>query len=76
MSSKDIRKRIQALSATERNTERSDKERHKTSPYETSGKYQLELSMEEYGRLMRRALQEGCKPEELVAQAIENLLQE
>lgn len=32
--------------------------------------------MEKYGQLTRRALQEGCSPEELVARAVAKLVQE
>lgn len=36
--------------------------------------YRIELSLQEYGRLTRRALAEGCSPEELVARRISMLL--
>ena len=45
-----------------------------TSQKETSKSYRIELNMEEYARLARRALQEGCTVEELVARCVERLL--
>ena len=44
------------------------------SQKETSKSYRIELNMEEYARLARRALQEGCTVEELVARCVERLL--
>ena len=44
------------------------------SQKETLKSYRIELNMEEYARLARRALQEGCTVEELVARCVERLL--
>lgn len=44
------------------------------SQKETSKSYRIELNMEEYARLARRALQEGCTVETLVARCVERLL--
>lgn len=43
------------------------------SQLETVPYYKVELSLEEYAQLARRALREGCTPEELVARSIEHL---
>ena len=76
MSSKEIRIRKQELEEAERSTDVQICNRDKNSPVETCGTYHVQLSMEEYGLLMRKALQEECSPEELVARAIGELVQE
>lgn len=76
MSSKEIRIRQKAQAEADESTREGICNRDKNSPVETTGTYHVQLSMEEYGLLMRRALQEGCSPEELVARAIGKLVQE
>ena len=76
MSSKEIRIRKQEQTGAERSTDIQICNRDKNSPVETCDTYHVQLSMEEYGQLTRRALQEGCSPEELVARAVAKLVQE
>ena len=54
--------------------EPSGMEMGEKSQKETLKSYRIELNMEEYARLARRALQEGCTVEELVARCVERLL--
>lgn len=54
--------------------ESGDMEMGEKSQKETLKSYRIELNMEEYARLARRALQEGCTVEELVARCVERLL--
>ncbi len=46
----------------------------KKSQEDTVKGYLIELSLQDYGQLARRALVEGCSPEELVARRISALL--
>lgn len=46
----------------------------KKSQVETIKSYLIEMSLQDYGQLARRALVEGCSPEELVARRISALL--
>ena len=46
-----------------------------TSQEETSKEFHLTLSLETYGSIARRALQEGCTVEELIARQIEQITQ-
>lgn len=76
MNSKEIRIRQQKLAEAGGRAGEKIFIRDKNSPDETSGSYHVQLSMEKYGQLTRRALQEGCSPEELVARAVAKLVQE
>ena len=76
MSSKEIRIKKKEQTGAERSTDVQICNRDKNSPVETCDTYHVQLSMEEYGLLMRKALQEECSPEELVARAIGELVQE
>lgn len=76
MSSKEIRIKKQEQTEAERSTDVQICNRDKNSPVETCDTYHVQLSMEEYGLLMRKALLEECSPEELVASAIGELVQE
>lgn len=44
------------------------------SQKEIMGECRLELSMADYGKLMKLAMREGCSPEELVARQIARLV--
>lgn len=44
-----------------------------TSQEEISKEFHLTLSLETYGSIARRALQEGCSVEELIARQIEQI---
>ena len=76
MSSKEIRIKQQEQAEPTEDAAKPIYSRDKNSPGETYGEYCLQLSMEEYGQLMRRALTEGCSPEELVSRAIQRLTEE
>lgn len=76
MSSKEIRIKQQEQAESTEGAAKPIYTRDKISPSETCEVYCLQLSMEEYGQLMRRALMEGCSPEELVARAIQKLTEE
>ena len=75
MNSKEIRIAKGAQDETGTDMGKQTDNRDDMSLSETLSTYLLRLSMEEYGLLMRRALQEGCSPEELVAQVIGKMVQ-
>lgn len=76
MSSNDIRIKQQEQGESGKCTVKPICVDDKNSLVETCEVYRLQLSQEEYGQLMRRALMEGCSPEELVARTIQQLAEE
>ena len=73
-SSKEIRNKQEGASGTMRKSSEDIRSGDVISQEEIMKRCRVELSMEEYSRLARRALREGCTPEELVAREIAQLV--
>jgi hypothetical protein len=72
-SSKEMSKKQEGVSAENGMSSEPEGKERPLSQDDILKRCRVELSMEEYGRLARRALREGCTPEELVAREIEQL---